>query len=369
MSDHYGRVPKEEVREIAPPAIDYSPPRPRSINPGIGLIGTGGISETHLKAYRKQGFNLIALTNRTRSKAEEKRDRFFPDAEILDSIEEMLARPDIEVIDVTLHPEDRIPVVRAALQAEKHVLSQKPFVLDLDLGEELIKLAHENGVKLAVNQNARWAPHFCYLRKAIEAKLIGKVTSIDVSLQWDHTWIAHIPEFNGQKHLILFDFAIHWFDAVHCLMKDRAARKVYATATRFSGQACDPPTLASVIIEYEDAEVRMNFNAHALHGEEDLITVVGTKGTLRSRGPDIKNHPFMEVFLEEGAVKVPLEGSWFEEGFQGTMGELLCAIEEDREPEHSAQDNLSSLALCFAAIASAERGLPVEPGSVRSLPS
>jgi len=367
MSDDYGIIRKEEVREIAPPAIDYSPPRPRAINPGIGLIGTGGISETHLKAYRKQGFNLIALTNRTRSKAEEKRDRFFPEAEVLDSVAEMLARPDIAVIDVTLHPEDRIPVVRAALEARKHVLSQKPFVLDLDVGEELIKLAHKNGVKLAVNQNARWAPHFCYLRKAIEANLLGKVISIDVSLQWDHTWITNIPEFNGLKHLILFDFAIHWFDAVHCLMKGRKARKVYATATRFSGQAYDPPALASVIIEYEDAEVRLNFNAHAICGEEDVITVVGTTGILRSRGPNVKDHPFMEVFLEEGAVKVPLEGGWFEEGFEGTMAELLCAIEENREPEHSAQDNLSSLALCFAAIASAERGVPVEPGSVRSL--
>ena len=369
MSEDYGIGPKKEFREIAPPEIDYAPPRPRASHPGIGLIGTGGISETHLKAYREQGFHLIALTSRTRSRAEEKRDAFFPEAEVLDSVEEMLARPDIEVVDITPHPKARVPIVRAALKAGKHVLSQKPFVLDLDVGEELVALARENGVKLAVNQNARWAPHFCYLRKSIEADLIGAVTTIDISLQWDHSWVATIPEFNDQKHLILFDFAIHWFDAIHCMMKGRQAQKVYATATRFDGQICSPPALASVIIEYPDAEVRMNFNAHALHGEEDVITVVGTKGTLRSRGADVKNHPVMEVYLEAGQVEVPLEGEWFEEGFQGTMGELLLAIEEDREPENSAQDNLGSLALCFAAIASAERGVPVEVGSVRRLES
>src|SRR4029079_17535866 len=60
-------------------------------------------------------------------------------------------------------------------------------------------------------------------------------------------------------------------------------------------------------------------------------------------------------------------GSWFPDGFHGTMGELLSAIEEKREPTNSARNNLDSLALCFAAVASADRGEPVVPGSVRTL--
>jgi uncharacterized membrane protein len=50
------------------------------------------------------------------------------------------------------------------------------------------------------------------------------------------------------------------------------------------------------------------------------------------------------------------------------MGELLRAVEENREPENSGRNNLESLALCFAAIASADKGAPVAPGSVRRLP-
>ena len=65
---------------------------------------------------------------------------------------------------------------------------------------------------------------------------------------------------------------------------------------------------------------------------------------------------------------MPLEGCWFESGFQGTIGELLCAIEEDREPSHSARNNLKSLELCFAALESANTGRAVTPGSVRRLP-
>jgi hypothetical protein len=49
------------------------------------------------------------------------------------------------------------------------------------------------------------------------------------------------------------------------------------------------------------------------------------------------------------------------------MAELLCAIDERREPLHGARDNLASLALCFAACASARDGQPHVPGAVRRL--
>jgi hypothetical protein len=49
------------------------------------------------------------------------------------------------------------------------------------------------------------------------------------------------------------------------------------------------------------------------------------------------------------------------------MGELLCAIEQGRTPGHAARDNLRSLALCFAALASADDGHPRLPGEARRL--
>jgi hypothetical protein len=69
-----------------------------------------------------------------------------------------------------------------------------------------------------------------------------------------------------------------------------------------------------------------------------------------------------------GQVLPDLEGCWFPDGFHGTMGELLCAIEENREPSNGARNNLRSLELCFAAVASAENRRPVVPGTVRKLP-
>lgn len=365
--DDYGLSPTKEIKVIEPPAVDYRPPRPKSYHPKIGLIGTGGISEFHLKNYLACGYEVAALASRTRAKAEARRDQFYPKAEVFDDHRPILARDDIEVVDITPHPADRLPIVREALQAGKHVLSQKPFVLDLADGEELAALADEKGVKLAVNQNGRWAPHFSYFRQAVAAGLLGRVTSLDFSLQWDQTWIKGTSEFENIHHLILFDFGVHWFDIATQIMAGQEPTRVMASAIRYDEQVYRPPALAAAIIEYPGAQVRMSFNAHTTRGEEDVTTVVGTTGTLRSRGPGLNDQPEMEVYLEDGQCRVPLEGSWFESGFQGTMGELLCAIEEDREPNHSARSNLKSLALCFAALASADRREPVEVGSVRTV--
>jgi predicted dehydrogenase len=197
--------------------------------------------------------------------------------------------------------------------------------------------------------------------------LIGRVVSVDLSLQWDQTWITGIDAFESIHHLILYDFAVHWFDISNCFMRGQDAVDVYASAVRFKEQKFSPPALASAIINYPESQVRMSFNSHTQLGEEDVTTVVGTKGTLRSRGPGLNEQPRMEIYTEDGECVVPLDGCWFENGFQGTMGELLCAIEEGREPDNSARDNLRSLALCFAGIESADTGKVVRVGDARKI--
>ena len=74
------------------------------------------------------------------------------------------------------------------------------------------------------------------------------------------------------------------------------------------------------------------------------------------------------LYTAEGIARPQLEGTWFEQGFHGTMADLLCAIEEDREPLNNARATLDSLALCFAAVESAHCGEPIAPGDVRRLP-
>lgn len=368
-NDDYGLSPEKKVIQIDPPAVDYLPRKTKEYHPAIGLIGAGGITAMHLAAYKELGLNVVAIADLNEANACSMRDKFYPKAEVLTDHKALLARQDIEVVDVATHVNVRPSLVREALEAGKHVLSQKPFVTDLKEGRALIELADSKGLKLAVNQNGRWAPHFSYMRNAIADGLIGSVNSINCSCNWDHLWIKGLPNFEKMRHMVLFDFCIHWFDIVTCFMGGQKATSIYASKQGFPGQVFQPDSIASVIMRYPEAQVCMHFHSHTTLGEEDTTIVNGTKGTLRSRGPGLNKQPQVELFLETGTAVAPLKGNWFTNGFQGTMAELLCAIEENREPYNSARSNLTSLEACFAALKSADTGAPVTPGSVQVLES
>lgn len=345
--------------QVAAPDLPYQPPMPRAYRPRIGVIGAGGIVSAHLDAYRTAGWKVAAICNRTLSKAEAKAAEFAPKARVTDNWQDVLNDPDIDVVDITTHPSDRLPIITAALRARKHVLSQKPFVLDLAEGRHLVALARENGVKLAVNQNGRWAPHLAYMREAVRAGLIGDVISAHVSIHWNHGWIAGTP-FEKIDDLILYDFGIHWFDFLRSVI-GRRAQTVFATAAHATGQTAKAPLLAQCLVQMEGGQASLIFDGATPHGPRDTTYIAGTKGSLQSDGPDLGQQS-VTLTTAAGIARPQLQGTWFNDGFRGAMGALLVAIEDDTEPSNGAEENLDSLALAFAAIQSRQTGQPVQVG-------
>ena len=370
MDENSGPDPRDTVlpptgTRIEAPKLPYQPRDPRRYRPQIGLIACGGITKDHLTAYRKAGYQVTAMADPVLHRARKRKTEFYPEARVCGDYRDLLKRDDVEVVDIAAHPQERAPIIEAALLAGKHVLSQKPFVLDLDFGGRMVELADRRGLKLAVNQNGRWAPHFSYIRQAIGAGLLGQVTAAHLAVHWDHNYLKGTP-FEKVKHLILYDFGIHWFDILTCFLDYSAIRRVYASTARSPVQQVRPALLAQALVEYDGAQASLVFDADTRCGPQDHTYVTGSRGTIVSTGPDLK-HQTVTLYTPQGWARPELQGCWFPDGFRGTMGELLSAIEEDREPLNSGRNNLQSLALCFAAAASAERHEPVVPGTVRTM--
>lgn len=351
---------------VQAPLLDYLPPHPHNYHPRIALVGAGGIASAHLDAYRHAGFDVAVVCSRTLASAQRLRDEFYPSALVTDRFDEVLRDASIEVLDITPHPADRLPLIEQALRAGKHVLSQKPFVTDLADGQRLVNLAIENGVRLAVNQNGRWSPHMAWMREAVQAGLIGELTACHVAIHWDHRWIAGTP-FEQIDDLIFHDFAIHWFDFLNSVAGPRAL-SVFAMQSHARGQDVAPPMLAQALVRLDGAQASLVFDAVTPHGPQDTIYMAGTLGSLCSTGPDLGQQR-VTLTTAAGRAQPELRGSWFNDGFRGAMGELLCAIEQGREPANNAQENMRSLALAFAAIQSARSGVEVALSDVEGLPA
>lgn len=357
MSKNYDLKSTAAAR-IPAPVFTYGPPSPGGPAPKIGLIGCGGITEHHLNAYKAAGWEVAAFYDANPAAAQSRRKEFYPDARVCSSVANMLDDDGIQVVDIATHPNVRAELIEQAIAAGKHILSQKPFAVDLATGERLVELARAGGVRIAVNQNGRWAPYFSYMRQAVRAGLIGEVGSVHMVLNWDHTWTAGTP-FEEIHHLMLYDFGIHWLDAARSFFIDQDATSVFATLARFPGQAMRPPLLANAVISFPQGMATLAFNGCSRFGARETCTIIGTQGTLHAVG-DICGISSVEVITADGSATAELDGSWFPDGFRGCMGELLCAIEENREPENSAADNLKSLAIVLAAMSSADEGRSIQ---------
>jgi len=193
--------------------------------------------------------------------------------------------------------------------------------------------------------------------------LIGTVHGVHCNVHWDHNWIGDTP-IDDVEHVVLYDFGIHWFDIVCCLV-DGPPERVSASCGPSPSQTATPPLLGSATVEFENARATLVFDGDTTLGPEDRTVVTGGEGTLKSEGPDLEEQT-VTVYTEAGYATPALEGAWFPDGFHGAMAELLSAVGEDCEPDNSGRNNLQSLELCFAAVASAKDHEPKVPGEVRT---
>lgn len=138
-----------------------------------GLIGYGYAGKTlHAPLLNSTpGIRLHAIASRDGSKV--KSD--WPDATHYATPEAMLAAPDIDLVVIATPNDTHFPLAKAALQAGKHVVVDKPFTLSQQEAKELIALAHAQDLQLSVFHNRRWDADFLTLRHLLATGELGEV--------------------------------------------------------------------------------------------------------------------------------------------------------------------------------------------------
>jgi len=101
--------------------------------------------------------------------------RDFPEAKACENPQDLLADPAIELVVIATPNESHASLARAALEAGKHVVVDKPFTLNAAEAEALIALASERDRKLSVFQNRRWDNDFLTVRRLVEDGRLGEV--------------------------------------------------------------------------------------------------------------------------------------------------------------------------------------------------
>ncbi|HEY8584363.1 MAG TPA: Gfo/Idh/MocA family oxidoreductase [Capillimicrobium sp.] len=183
-----------------------------------GVVGTGFIGVVHVEALRRLGVEVLGVVGSSPERAREKaRTAVLP--EPYPSFEALLADERVDVVHITSPNHLHHAQVRAALEAGKHVVCEKPLALTSAETADLLAVAEERGLVHAVNFNIRFYAQCREARERVGAGELGDVRLVTGSYLQD--WLLHETDWNwrldpeqGGALRAVGDIGTHWIDLV-----------------------------------------------------------------------------------------------------------------------------------------------------------
>ncbi|WP_429817466.1 Gfo/Idh/MocA family protein [Ensifer sp. B1-9] len=142
---------------------------------GVGIVGCGNISEAYFKLvplYRN--LKVMACSDIDMAAAKARAEQFGVEAQEIDAL---LANPAVEVVLNLTIPAAHYPVSKRALEAGKHVYSEKPFVLTVEEGADLSRIAKARNLRVGSAPDTYLGGAHQLARSLIDAGKIGKIMS------------------------------------------------------------------------------------------------------------------------------------------------------------------------------------------------
>jgi predicted dehydrogenase len=184
------------------------------IKTGIASFGLSGRVFHAPFIHANEAFELTAICERSKNEAIET----YPYVKIVRSFDELIADSELELIIVNTPDVTHYDYCRAALEAGKHVIVEKPFVFKVAEGEELIRLATEKDRMLTVFQNRRWDGDFRTIHKVLNENKLGRIVEFRAAFQRYRTYIADSwKERNDRFVGIVYNLGPHLVDQAICL--------------------------------------------------------------------------------------------------------------------------------------------------------
>src|ERR1700742_3407038 len=121
----------------------------------FGLIGFGAWGRCHASAIAKTKDVELAAINAPSEASRAAARESFPNAQVFGDYRELLARPDIELVDIVVPSNLHHEIASASLKAGKHLLLEKPMGLSLEQCDDLIRIAREEKRIFAVGHELR----------------------------------------------------------------------------------------------------------------------------------------------------------------------------------------------------------------------
>ena len=343
----------------------------------VGVIGTGRISDLHAIEYlQNERAQIVAVCDIDRVSAERRAAEWgVPSARIFSHHNELLALPELDLVEILLPHNLHHPVTLDAFAAGKHVSVQKPMALSQAQADEMIAAATAAGKLLRVYENFLFYPPVTRAIELIDAGEIGDPLTIRIKSNagfspnaWHvplATWAWRFdPETCGGGPLVFDDghhkFALAWqfmglAEEVHAwigemeLMPGRVLDAPAIVSWKFPGNR-----FGSMEVVYSP-QLEIETRHYA---QDDRVEITGTRGVLWINGGHgrLADAPPL-ILYRDGKPRIfdDIPVAW-ELSFVHATRHLIHAFESGDPPRLTGADGRDILRFLLAAQRSAREG-------------
>jgi myo-inositol 2-dehydrogenase/D-chiro-inositol 1-dehydrogenase len=334
---------------------------------GVGLVGSGFISQLHAEAF---GRSTVATIRAVASRSAERAEAFARRWDIpawYTEVQELVERPDVDVVCVGAPNALHRDIAVAAAQAGKHVICEKPLARTLQQADEMIAACHSAGVKLM------YAEELCFAPKYVRAKQLadeGALGDVYLVRQYEHHSGPHSAWFYDPQQSgggVLMDMGCHGIEFARWIHGKPAVRSVSAEAAIFVHH--ERPTVedyAQVFVQFEGRRAALIDTSWAKPGGmDDRAEIVGSKGITYAdllRGSSL--HTYSEVGYGYSVEKAGDTRGWtftmFDElwnyGYPQELEHFARCVAEDLQPQETGEDGRAVLEIIYGAYKAARDG-------------
>jgi myo-inositol 2-dehydrogenase/D-chiro-inositol 1-dehydrogenase len=333
----------------------------------VGIVGLGRLGKVHAGniAYKIPNSELTAACSIVSAELEYAKENLGV-TDVYSDYKEMLAKADIDAVVIVTTSSEHCWQIEAALDAGKHVFSEKPLGVDLaqcKQAEAAVERHPDRTFMLGFMR--RYDKSYAYAKKKIEEGAIGtpylvKATGIDPEALVDGA-IRFAKTSGG----IFLDMAIHDIDLMRWFLGSEAT-EVYALGATFKHpefkEAGDDETAIAMYKFANGAMGMVHVGRTAPYGYHVETEIVGTEGTIRISAVPEKNQAM--VYNVNGAC-TECVGSFperFAEAYLSEMEEFVNCALEGRKPGTSVYDGTKSTAIGYATTEAWKTGKIVKIG-------
>ena len=348
---------------------------------GVAILGTGRISDLHALEYlNNPKARIVALCDSCLDLAQERADAWqLADVVISDDYKEILARSDVDIVEILLPHHLHLPVALDAIAAGKAVSLQKPMGRNLEEADQIVAAAAAADKPFKVFENFVFHPPVQKAKQLIREGAIGEPLSIRIKSnpgksqtawkvpQAALAWRQKREQAGGGP--LVFDDGHHKFALAWHFMGNPSRVHAFISWTTVSEQEIlDAPAIVSFcfpnnrignleVVYSPDLEIITHYYA-----QDDSIEITGTSGVLwiNCGHGRIGDSPPLTLYRDRQVTNYHDMNVGWEQSFILSTRHYLDALINKRDPYLTAEQGREVLRFTLAAQESARTGNAVE---------